>query len=99
MVTLNSQIHRIEISLNFKHFVDVPGNCCSVATARDQENRIHLFLIEQSSGEVYWRNGLEESWKPERRGKFRDCVVQAYCNRKVPHFTSDNDYALTIHRN
>jgi hypothetical protein len=49
-------------TLKIHHIVDIPRLDSQIATARDNRNRIHIFLIVNHNGPVYKRNGLAERW-------------------------------------
>ena len=49
--------------LKFHHVVNVREDESRIATARDSNNRIHIYLINKF-GNIYKRNGLRSTWDP-----------------------------------
>ena len=59
--------------------------------ARDREQGIRrgrVFLINESTGEVYRRNG--ESWEELVDGDYRSCVFDNICRARENRFPIDN---------
>ena len=49
--------------LNFSRFVDIPRCDCQIGTARDSQNKVHIFLIVNHTGPVYRRNALKDNYE------------------------------------
>jgi len=49
--------------LNFDHLVEFTKDSTVFAAAREDTGNLRLFLIHQSTGDVYTRNGRAESWE------------------------------------
>lgn len=49
--------------LRFSRFVDIPRCDCQIGTARDNQNKVHIFLIVNHTGPVYRRNALKDNYE------------------------------------
>lgn len=49
--------------LQFSRFVDIPRCDCQIGTARDNHNKVHIFLIVNHTGPVYRRNALKDNYE------------------------------------
>lgn len=73
--------------LEFEHIVEFAKDSTLFAAARENGNgHIRLFLINESTGNVYTRNGRADSWE-ELTGSDRDTIIArltAACNKNIP---------------
>ena len=78
--------------LRIQHVVELPDIDSQIATARDNDKRIHIYLVANKSGMVYKRNGLNESWDKldqADRSWFRNLLGNSN-TAKVPRYSTSN---------
>jgi len=71
--------------LKFDHIVEFTGDRTTFAAARyNGNNHLRIFLIYESSGNVYTRNGTADSWEAitgTDAGIIRDQIERSRSNR------------------
>lgn len=70
--------------LRFSRFVDIPRCDCQIGTARDNQGKLHIFLIVNHTGPVYRRNALKDNYERLEAGDselIRSLADSATCPR------------------
>ena len=78
--------------LQFKHFVEIPRSECLIGTAHDEKSKLKLFLIVNSEGPIYARNGLKSTWDKldsENHNTIRRLVQDALADSRIPRYSTD----------
>ena len=79
--------------LNFQRFIDVPRCDCQIGTARDNQNRVHIFLIVNHTGPVYRRNGLKDNYE-QLEGLDSELIRDLVKRSQAPRYTTRNQPVL-----
>ena len=92
MVTVNTQLHSVFSSLDFKYFLDVPRcNCCFGSAVDKTTGKIHCFLIFNENGRIYKRNAINDTWlelDKEAYHQIKEVLNGALNDKTIPSYSS-----------
>ena len=77
--------------LTFTHIIDIPGSSCTIATAKDTQNRIKIYLITRTNGRIYERKGINSTWlELDANSEVRPLIEDALDNHRIPRFSTES---------